>query len=524
MVTRIHSKNIIGDFYIAEFLSKKKPDDEFFIRIEDDFDHEKKYGMSFLPIKVNDITCILLNTGIDCFSNEPFGENEEIIFNNTHTYNHIIQLHIESIENPKVNKVLKTGAREFYSKGLEMTNLFTTIKVKRKDQRFYVVDKDHDCRIFTHRYYKDEYNNYPLIKIVPYKDTYELLSPIIVFPNSLSLYLPKISFAMQEEVGTNTTTKNPSYELIKMILMYGQNMKDPVLENRDMVFIKIENVSFGKILLKDDSQRDNFESFCLDFFKNEYELFLSFSNQINIVYRYGNVYVQNDPSQYSRLIKQINKKKLLISWCIIKNCDLNVMGDQAIVDVDSYEAFFGKPKMEISIPVIITEEEAQRNAEELIAQEEAEKRRKEKQKSRKKKKITPNIENLKRLAKKITYEVKVHYSKNERLNKIKRNIEKYKKILSTELLEYFEQKQKSKLDIPEIFEEVDDDSLFTIEEFIPKDDNQPCNINSEEYQRRVKEWDFTQIIPDIYCYPKDYVISLFTRKNNQKDLWLFDLW
>lgn len=48
------------------------------------------------------------------------------------------------------------------------------------------------------------------------------------------------------------------------------------------------------------------------------------------------------------------------------------------------------------------------------------------------------------------------------------------------------------------------------EESMPKN-NTYCLFGSDEHQRRMKEWDLTQIIPEIYCMPKEYLVQMFAQ-------------
>jgi len=52
------------------------------------------------------------------------------------------------------------------------------------------------------------------------------------------------------------------------------------------------------------------------------------------------------------------------------------------------------------------------------------------------------------------------------------------------------------------------------EDKLPKN-NYYCQLGSQEHQRRMKEWNLAQFLPEIYCLPQDYLISLFSQSRHK---------
>jgi len=84
--------------------------------------------------------------------------------------------------------------------------------------------------------------------------------------------------------------------------------------------------------------------------------------------------------------------------------------------------------------------------------------------------------------------------------------------------EFFRETPESYPTEEEIFDDLEhsvldpmiDRLLDQSEESMPKN-NTYCLFGSDEHQRRMKEWDLTQIIPEIYCMPKEYLVQMFAQ-------------
>ena len=51
-----------------------------------------------------------------------------------------------------------------------------------------------------------------------------------------------------------------------------------------------------------------------------------------------------------------------------------------------------------------------------------------------------------------------------------------------------------------------------------------CEIGSDEYLRRVKEWNILKMNPYLFCYPIEQTIFKKPVLEKNNDIWLFNLW
>ena len=568
MVRTLTTKRIIGDINIANFLenkcSKEIDIDEIMDKIKD-FNEDR----CFLPLVLNFKLYILLNTGIICFNHHPVIEGESIIIDSGITFPDIP----ETMKLTNINKDIKRG-------------ILTTIQMKTMSGRYFVVEKDYDFRVITSRKYLDYINKIPQIKIELNENCeYELKKPGILLPNYVSICQPQISKTFYDLFARDNTTKNIEYNVLYLILMYGYNFKNSFADFENIVYVTIDDKNIKNARLKEGTLFESYENFCKAFFKKEYADFLTIDisfkktqklsisvskngrlfsqtkvincslskifNDIHpIVFKEGNKLAEKDDSEdFTRIENELRKGIYVPSFCELFNFEKKEnFSETFFVEVLSKESFFGKvqspirsPKREPQIS-LITEEEANKNAELLLAMEEEQnekkisKKNKRKEREKEKKIIERNFERLKLLAKKIAIEAQKQYVKMDIERKRKIKLEKKHRLIAKKIAqeakEYYDKMFQDDSSLPPFFPPAPIEILCEIEESYEDEnsnhDEDHCEIGSEEFLRRVRDWDLSQIIPQIYCLPKTQLIEMFIpqkeESSNEESIWAFNLW
>lgn len=520
------TKHIISDLNTINFLEKYCLEDTdlsvLLLNVISEMKLITEY--TYLPISMDRQWYILINSGVSCFSYEPIEEKEIFFFDSN----------LENYDRENVNKYL------------EQKNLIS-IKLRCKNGRYYTVESNPEIRLITINDYKESYELLPKYVLRQIGSNYILEKPGIVFPNSLSVCDPKLCLSLNQKLKKNELCSNFDYITFFLLLLYGKNMKIPFFMHADLVFIQTTEINISNAKLKNSNLRKDYEFFCRSFFEKEYRDFLSvslsmrFSNQKfeknicskncsccdiakkiikssqknndPIIFKEGKNFYQKSDPQYVHIENELRKNKYMITFCEVLNFLPDCDDQKLLTEVRPIEDFFDIPK--IQSKNIISEQEAEKNASELIALVENEEMQKLSKNQKKKAKKTQenNIKQMKLLAKKIAYEAKDFIVKWQATNKKKKNVEENKKIIAKKIAE----EAKTYID------NLKQDEII-ISQNLP-DNNTYCEINSEEYNRRVKDWDFQKIIPSIYSLPLDHIISLFENKTAKNEsLWAFDLW
>jgi len=351
-------------------------------------------------------------------------------------------------------------------------------------------------------------------------------------------------------------------------IFYAQfyDLKDIAI-NKTTISKKFPYLSYEKLEILFDYFSHNFFSFQYKQFVKNYAGYME--NKIKIAFKIVNYLIFDDNSEFQGIISRIIEENFLISPCLIQNAPKDFpLNDYIIYDIlpNVKGLNLKNPKFTVNLNEIsinietksnnsnikskkkltntlkqleildkkIKEEEAIRNAEELIQEEEKEKElAKQKQVSKKiakQQKIEEEAKRkaeiqyqtkMKQLARKIAYEAKEFVVKREVSKKRKEanhliKMKELAKNLAFEAKIAFENRKAIKKEQNII------------------DNNSYCEIGSDEYIRRTKEWDLSKICPQIFCYPQEYITSLFTVSapqspslitisEPQEKLWLFDL-
>ena len=551
MVRTITTKRIIGDINVANFLEKKYPKDSEINEIMDEVT-DLNYNRPFLPIVIRFQLYIILNTGINCFSDELVTDDEKIIPDSGITFK---------------NKSKKLT--DLYNSDI-LNGVLTTIKMKSINGRYYTVEDDYDFRIVTSILYKEYYTKIPEIILKMDDDgEYELIKPQVVYPNSLSVCMSNVYLTINDCLKPKTTSKKIGYNIFYILLVLGHNLKMELFENMDIIYIKPINNNIDTLKLKEGASRNDYALLCRTFFEKEYSdyLALSFSIKLGlqkgfgsicnkicdccteaskhfkkniengglIVFKEGNNFYQKGDENFLRIESEMRKCNYIMTFCEVANVYVEASEMKLLIEVFPVEEFFGKidsPKKSQKSPQIplISEEDARKNADELLALDELDKKQKIQKKSKKKEKekakkeVERNLEKLKSLAKTIALEAKSYFNKFNNLKNKRINAENNKKKIASKLAyeakEYLESKK-----LPDFFPPTQKEDLCELEEsyeIITNDDNSHCEIGSEEFYRRVHDWNLLEIIPQIYCLPKKEIISLFIEPKEK--LWAFELW
>jgi len=530
----ITSKYIIGDVNILEYLEKNESQDLFYI-ISRDYNFNER---SYLPFSINKKPYVLLNTNIDCFSDELITKDEEIIYDD--------EEFISSIEKIYKSKFGEKSDRlsifNYYLSKDDSFKILITLKVKKRGGRYFLVERDQDFRIITLYRFKEILNNLPIISIKPNENgQFKLLKPIIIYPTSLIIFSRTGLFCFDELNGINLQ-ENLQFGVFKMIFNYGYNMKSSIFSHRDIVFIKVDYITPLDVINFRKISHESFDKLCNDFFKFEFEFFLDkMINEVLIFKMEKNLFLKGS-LQFDEGVDDIKNDKYNISPCIIKNGDY-LIENAIIYDVEkkNNDIFIEKTiskknyrKMQIHklLPNVekITDEEALKNAQALLELEEREKEEKEEKKKLKKKKK----QNKKKLNIKLIDEAKPEIKLIDEAKPDIKLVDDKKKLANSLALEAKKEylKRLSKLNQLENQKIIAKKIMKEVENYWQnKYDGMNCEIGSIEYMRRVKEWDFSHFLPEIYCLPKDTLISLLAHKQApptisfqpKENLWLFEL-
>jgi len=485
MVARLTSSHVIGDEYLVDYLELNSDSEYDFISLfKPEFILNKKY--IFVVMFFSRQAHILLNSGVNCFCDKLISEDETIIVENDENFGFFTNRNQLQNLNFKI-----------------LSGFMTTLMVRQKNGRYYVVDKDPTIRIVVMKEIMDQYNNIPLFQVRPNNaDNFDLINPTVYYPRIYCITDQQIT----NQLNSYRKKKKIFFDVFLKILECAECPEKADCFGKNWVIL-----NFGKI--SKENLRNNI-SLYRDWYEEMLSIYISIKNDkshTNYCFYENSILYQYSHPDYALIEKEVLNKKCLISFCYNFNHldfdDYRIW--PTIFEVIPNTLFKTSKKVkEIHRPVIqITEEEAKRNADLLLEEEEKEIQKKNQQNSKKSKKKSPKTPNFnkKEIAKKIAYEAKDRYFKMESQRKKRINIEKKHRILALRLAEEAIQYLEKKI-IPEQ----------------PYDDNSHCYIGSEEHLRRLQTWDLTQIIPEIYCLPKEFLLSLFSQKQSEA-LWLFTL-
>lgn len=498
MASKLTSLHIIGDENLADYLElNSDPNFDFIGLFRPEHVLNKKY--IFVVMFFGSQVHIILNTGVECFSNSLITKDESILLENE-----------ENVEFQK--KLCKSNFSNLeYLNYCIFSGFMTTIMLRQKNGRYFVVDKDPSIRVVVPQEAKEQYDSLPIFQVKPNcNQNFDLIYPYVYYPRIFCMMEPQLA----KKFNSYRETKKMFYEVFLKILECAECPENADDFGKNWVIMNI--CGFSK-----DNIRGNLTNY-RDWYEEMLSIYKSLKNnksKADYFFFENSILFQNGHPDYSLIEKDILCRKSLISFC-------NNMNHPEFTDYRVWPTIFAivpntlfkhsKKTRELTLTTRqISEEEAKRNADLLLEEEEKEieKKRELDSKKSKKKKESLGFQNgnKKVLAKKIAYEAKDYFVKMEIQRRKRIKLEKQHRILALKLAEEAIQYLTDKSSTP------------TIQEVLSSnDDNSHCYLGSEEHYRRLKTWDLTQIIPEIYCLPKEFLISLFSQKQSDA-LWLFNL-
>jgi len=482
------TKNFIGNEHFTDFLEyNSNPETNYFhlLNAENVLVKKNLHVLIVIDLQIY----LLFNTCDNCFSQEPITPEENYLIESVESINALQSIYNERGIGP-VKRI------DFLNKCLEEKTV-TTLKCKEKNGRYVVSEKDYDLRILMLIEVKNQYFLLPKLILHPNikKGTYFMISPVVLYPMIYRLIDPYLC----KKLDTYLTDNIFDFQVLLKMIECCQNIGLGV-------FLNIGTPTREQILKDLNNFRKCYEHQHIKFMKlREMREDKHFSFRDNgFFFNYGN-------KHYQMIQNEIVKGKCLISFCDCMNPESGENTFSSIIDVIPNIHFkLNKNNLFIACQsrnARISEEEASKNAELLLADEEKEIQKKKSKKNKKKK--DNHIIKLKETAKKIAQEALKQFERFNNIRKKRNAILEWKikkaRQLAEEAIEYIQEKKSNYLkEIPLL------------------DDNSHCYIGSDEHLRRMREWDLTEIIPDIYCLPKEFLISLFAQKQSES-LWLFDL-
>ena len=506
----IESTNIIGDINLVNFIQSKSVKDY-------DFETVGKFNKTFLEIKLNNSNYIIFNCAINCFSYELLSnEHPQILFDCQNKYLKFWEKYYNSFDTLNHQHFIQLINNKLSTKDI------ICIKLQQKNNQYYIVEKEPTFILITETQTKLNYDKLSAYVLKEIEGNYQMIKPAIIYPNSISIYFPKCFFVLSKELPKKEITNNIDHLCLYIIWKHGENLKHNLLKNEDVVFINMKDELFQ---VKEQKSLTEYQNFCQKFYHNEYSIYLSYTislrsagsiiarekrkfsqtkieREIQFVFKDDNKLYEKTNEEYFQIESQLRKNQCLMAFCEI--CNYIPNGQEEIMLIDTQRNPYKSINMDTK--KTISEEEAIKNAEILLEMEKNEKEKRKIKNSKKKEKKTyeKNLEKTKLLAKKIAQEAKDYSIKLEisRKNKIdlQNQLKNLAKIISQEAKIYYENK-------------------------ILKLDQNHCDINSPEFIRRTIEWNFLEFLPELYTYPKDYLISIFSKKQpDNNPQWAFNLW
>jgi len=387
---------------------------------------------------------------------------------------------------------------------------------------------------------------------------FELVRPGIIIPNSLTLFMPLTAIALNEGLAHMNTTKKIRYEIFHIILVMGENFKYELFHNEDFIYIN-RFVKINDVQLKEGASRENYAVFCRNFFEKEFSQYIAMNismkitnsaafksckqtkkippiKMIDTVFKFGDNLIKRDDPEFFQIEKNMRNLNYVMSSTTVYNTQEDGNEEVTIIEVFPSEEFFGKPlsrrkKIEIVEIPLLSKEEAEKNAQDLIKEEEKESAKKESKKNKRKQKQKQKKKLSEKTAEIEPEKIPVASSDDDDFLDISFTespaIEKEQSILP----DFFPTPSDELLcDLEESFENKDDESIPDLSTFeedtnnsqeetrdinseTQPDDNSYCDLHSDEFYRRIKEWDLSQFIPEIFCIPKNELISMFSKRD-----------
>ncbi len=477
----------------------------------------------FIPLNFENKQYILLNSGVNPFTNSPIGRDSGTII--IFTASAKIDLDIYSKKDLNLlNNRLTEENPQISSISLSLTNpkfYYTGDKEESGPEYRIIVDIG-----FVNAFNKTDVFNWKKIK----NDEPTML---------IGSHFDDVYEKKSSERGN---FKNIEFDkaFMRQFLMRAQRIRYEPFGKEDIYFLDFP--LYTDIMLKNFGGQRYFE--CE--FRVSYEIFVSRYYEIlkhniktgskdncGIFIKKRDCFYTVGDEQFESIIDLIYDSTFCLYPIWVKNAKpKTILSSYIIFDVipNIFGYKFEKPAVAVLTEVSVDKDVAiskkiKRNSEKLIEEEERKKKieaEKEKAKTEKLAKIAQNnaanqhIAKMKKLAKIISQEAREFIIKKEVAKKRleTKHLSKMKelaKIIAHEAKNYISNKAKK----------------LTVETKIDiaPSNNDYCEIGSDEYKRRIKEWNFEKINPYFFCYPQEQIAALLPNITPKKDdMWLFNLW
>jgi len=501
-------KQFIGDENFTNFITTKKIDSlKFSINCcqFDMTDSLKRLGGSSCMIRLEGRSYLFFNSNTTFFSNEPLKSTDNIIIEYEEEYSKIItkleKNHPELSKLEVLNKYIQCGT-------------FTTILLNEKNGMYYTTEKDYKYRVLIDI---TVFNKIALMPQYVLRETpcgdFKLLYPYVSYSATMKEFYPnlweKIEYCQINHVITydlflEIISKCVANSLQTIIFPYERIFKD-ARQYTSYLYLMIEN----------------------------------FENKKKVKHLHYDFNVKVNESECEMIIKDAKTNPdIIVTLIRYMNYDY-VKNNYYLFDILTKEKIKTSPKIKEKkeiIPSPISVEEANKNAQELIDEEERiQKKKQKKKKTKKSPKEQPDLSD--KIKESLLDESKESIQlpdffgtvKDEllcELDGLEEELEERNCFspIEEELLESTNSSPIEEELLNELEKKVLDPMVNDLLQYSDVDiltDNSYCQVGSEEHLRRMQEWDLTKIIPNLYCLPKEYLISMFSQRRYQP-AWSFD--
>lgn len=529
-------RRLIGDEVFTDFV--KGFNDEDLNKKIDSFKEEryKSNGFSYLCtqtiFKLWGRNYVAFNCNINYYSRELLSDDEDyVVDNEDHYYRQIDEKRKENTE---------ISRKQFLNICLSK-KIITTIMLGEKDGQLYFVEKDYKYRVIV-------FDNF--IKRLP-KFNFSKIDDVYRLSNLNFFYCP-LWLELYPEIKRN-------FEHCERLNIVNHQFLNNIIQNAfilsdQAIYIYFEPIK-SKISSFEIQYNDNFQRYLELKSKNKSFCFLNLGLDIGLrIHRNPDTFEReylsgcyainileciNNKSLDTEYIIDVFQYKRRLETNILKTIRLNYQKNQKVVEQ------IKSPKTKV-----ISEEEALKNAQRLIEEEEREQKKKQKKKDKKKKSVKnlepevsekieiipeQSVETYSEIEKTKEDEVEeiklpeffgdFNESLNFDLNEISPIDDGYLSeennfphFFGPELSDSNSSHSSKEYSEEEIFDDLENSVLDPMidrlldqsEDSVPKN-NTYCNFGSDEHQRRLQEWDLKELIPEIYCMPREYLVQMFSQ-------------
>ena len=503
-----NTNQFIGDENLIKFITTKKLDNvKFSIPCcVDMINIIRRRSVFSYAISIEGRYYLFFNSKPGSFCNLPILPSDNLLIENEEewekTFKDLLKL------NPQFNKL------EMFN-DLIKSKKFTTILLNEKNGMYYATDKDYKYRLLIDKSIADNIQLLPFLNLKENTSgDFKMESPQICYSLTIQEFFPdiceKIKFCENNRIITydlfiDTLTKCVPFYLNNILFKHDNIYKNPSLYQSHIdklvaIIAKKEKISFCKDNLPIMSQSDgDVDKFILN---------------------------MKDTGIIVSLIHFMNFDALKMPFFIF-----NLIEKEKIKSPIPQKKI--KEKKEITISTLSIEE-ADRIAQELIDEEEQKTKKQKRRKSNKKIHIKDTSEIVSSLDEEKSVAVNIPKESNSEEIQLPDFFGSIKDDLLGELggdieEEILEEGFQLSLEEPVVDSSSSEDELLNeLEEQIldpmvndllafsdVPTNNSYCMFGSEEHQRRMKEWDLKELLPEIFCYPKEYLISMFSQRRHQ---------